>query len=332
MIENAQTKTTQTMEGIKGLPFEDALEEVRRETDRLLNNAPRVIRTSTSHLAQARGKMIRAVSLLTCAERKDGLIHPDAVKLAVAVEILHLATLVHDDIVDNADTRRGIETLHKKYGKKNAVICGDYLFCLALKTAASVEERNSYLDFNVPDYMTRICVGELRENINNQNLEISVMEYLRIISGKTAALFEASFLAGFMLSSGDQKEEGRYARLGRYIGMIFQLTDDCVDFESTAEAAKKPVRSDFAQGVVTLPLIVAMKNSDLREELKKKKSVSSQTLADLVGRYGGIGYTKELIRRYYQKSSAILEQLDLSEEKRTRLSKILEKSLNGISV
>ena len=108
--------------------------------------------------------------------------------------------------------------------------------------------------------MSRICLGELNQHINNGNIDLSVHQYLRIISGKTAALFEASFFAGAVLAEKDQKEIKQYRKIGRYIGMIFQLTDDCMDFEETEQKAQKPVQSDYEQDVITLPLIYAFKH------------------------------------------------------------------------
>ena len=195
--------------------------------------------------------------------------------MAAAIEILHLATLVHDDVIDNADLRRGEPTLQKKYGKRTAVICGDYLVCMAMKLAASTSQKSDmeeYEQLDMPDYMSRVCLGELNQHINNGNIDLTVRQYLRIISGKTAALFEASFFTGAVLVEKDLKQVKKYARLGRYIGMIFQLTDDCMDFEETEETAQKPVQSDYEQNVITLPLIHAFKTI---ENLKKERVIIS---------------------------------------------------------
>ena len=208
-------------------------------------------------LAGARGKMIRAAALLACAQGEDGGIPADAAELAAAVEMLHLATLVHDDVIDDADLRRGIPTLQRMYGRRTAVICGDYLLAASLRLAAQVGDRERYLDLRLPDYVGRICLGELGQHLNNGNLELTAYRYLKIIGGKTAALFEAAFYAGALFFTEEERLIRRYARLGRQIGMIFQLTDDCIDFESDEATAKKPVRSDYEQGVVTLPLIRA---------------------------------------------------------------------------
>ncbi len=307
------------------LSFDEALQSVKDEIDTALSTAPPIIRKYTEHLKLSRGKYIRTLALLACAENKEGLIHKDAVKFAAGIEILHLATLVHDDVIDNAPIRRGNITLQKKYGQRTAVICGDYLLVMAARKAGQVMDPKKYQDFKIPDYASQVCLGELRQHINNNNYDLSIYEYLKIISGKTAALFEASFLLGAIVSEGQSETLGQYKKLGRYIGMIFQLMDDCIDFESTEENAKKPVQSDLEQGVITLPLIHAFKYmGELKERVKNK--LSRKEINEAVIKSGGIVFTKRLAQRYYDKSLKIIDTLDITESKRKRLTEILNKA------
>ena len=155
--------------------------------------------------------------------------------------------------------------------KKRAVICGDYLLSLALKLAASIPQRNEFKALDMPNYLCRICMGELRQEINNGNLDLSVYRYLSIIKGKTAALFEASFHGGAMLSTKDEKKLRMYRKAGNDVGMIFQLMDDCIDYEMEEAEAKKNVRSDYEEGVVTLPLIHAMNQDESFSGQVKKR-------------------------------------------------------------
>ncbi len=311
------------------LSFDAALRAVRERLERALTQAPPVIRAYTAHLAGAQGKMIRAHALLACAQGEDGLIDPDAAAFAAGIELLHLATLVHDDVMDDADTRRGIPTLQRRFGRKTAVICGDYLLSAALRLAASVPDRDRFVQLELPDYVGRVCMGELRQNIHNGDFGLGVGGYLRIIRGKTAALFECSFLAGTVLATGDKAQRDGYARLGRYIGMIFQLTDDCIDYSLDAATAKKPVQSDYAQGVVTLPLIHALAHDpELRARVEREK-LDPDEVGERVRGSGGLDYTRWLARRYYGKAEALLEALNPAPEKRERLRAILEKSYCG---
>ncbi len=308
------------------ITFDEATTLVKKEMDKTLLTAPFIIRKYMEHLKASRGKYIRALSLLACAENQEGLIHPNAIKFGAAIEILHLATLVHDDVIDNADMRRGVVTLQKKYGKKTAVICGDYLMCVALKLAASIEGKEDYLDFELPDYMSRVCVGELSQHIHNGNLDLSFYEYLKIISGKTAALFEASFYAGAIVCEDDTPDIKKYKRLGHYIGMIFQLTDDCIDFESDERKAKKPVQSDFEQGVITLPLIHTFTHMLSFKEKAKTGLISRKDINEAVLKTGGLAFTHSVSRKYYSKSLNIINELQITEDKRIKLTAILDRA------
>ena len=308
------------------LRFDAALTTTSEQIDRVLLRAPIIIRNYTKHLTASKGKQIRAMAVLACAMDQEGRIHPDAVTFAAAIELLHLATLVHDDVIDNADLRRGRETLQKKFGKKTAVICGDYLFSAALRLAQDVPDKNKYLNLDMPDYIGKICLGELTQHLNNGNLDLSTRGYLRIIAGKTAALFEASYHAGAILASDSDREHRLYRRLGYNIGMIFQLTDDCMDFEATIEEAQKPVQSDFEQNVITLPLIHTLHHRIPFKEKTESGNVTRVEINQAVKESGGLDFTRMIAKRYYDRSKAILSQLELTTEKRELLTQLLDKS------
>ena len=309
--------------------YEDAIEQVKYEIDRLLTSSPPIIRSYTSHLASSMGKLLRAVSVITCAMDRYGMICEKAVKMAAAVEVMHLATLVHDDVIDNSALRRGQETLQSKYGKRTAVICGDYLVCMAMKLAATAWENTDledYMKIQVPDYMGRVCLGELNQHINNGNLNLSLHQYMKIISGKTAALFEASFFTGAALLEKEQHIVKKYAKLGHNIGMIFQLTDDCLDFEETEATALKPVQSDYEQNVITLPLIYALKNLDGFSKKASEQKLERTDINDAVRRTGGLDYTRRVAQKYYIRSQELIRELHAGDDKEKRLKGILDKA------
>lgn len=253
----------------------------------------------------------------------DNEIHEDAIRFAAAIEILHLATLVHDDVMDDADTRRGVVTLHKKYGRKTAVICGDYLLALATNYAAQIQDKNKYIDFDFSDIMLNIALGELSQHINNGNLDLSMKDYLEIIDGKTAKLFEASFIAGAVTITSDRDEIENYRRLGYLLGMIFQISDDLIDFEETETNALKPVQSDFEQGVVTLPLIYAFE----QEPELKKKTLTQKMVEEVVKKYDGVGFARRKSRKYYDEAIELIETMELSDMKRESILEIFNKAV-----
>ena len=207
------------------------------------------------------------------------------------------------------------------------MICGDYLLSTALRMAASVDNKKDYLDIDMPDYVSRVCLGELNQHVNNGNYDLSVYQYLRIISGKTAALFEASFVAGAVLSGCDRSEHSVYKRLGRYLGMIFQLTDDCMDFEADERVARKPVQSDFEKGVVTLPVIRALQRIAGLKERAARNDVAGDEINDAVARAGGLDYTRLVAGRYYDKYVRLLDRLDAAEDKKKRLRELVDRAM-----
>ena len=313
-------------EAMEKLTYEESYELVKKEIQKALTGSPRIINDYLTHLSASQGKMIRATSVLICAEDSEGKIAPGAIYAAAAIEIIHLASLVHDDVIDNAHLRRGQETLQKKYGKRTAVICGDYLLSLALKMAAAIPNRKDYVDIDLPDYISRLCLGELLQHINNKNLNLTVFEYVKIISGKTAALFEASFLLGAILGGCSHEEVKKYKKIGNYVGLIFQLRDDCLDFDKTIEQAQKPVQSDYEQGVITLPLIHALERLPEFRKRAFDGNIVREDINRAVEEAGGLDYTRYIIERYYKKAGRCIDKLDVTEKKRRQVTTIMDKA------
>lgn len=306
--------------------YDEAMDLVKQKIQHILGKSPLIIRDYTKHLLGGQGKNIRAYSVLVTAEDSEGMVDPNAITVAAAIEILHLATLVHDDVIDNADIRRGIPTLQKKFGKRTAVICGDYLLSVALNLVAQIPNKKDYLELKMPDFVGKVCLGELNQHINNTNLDLSIYQYLKIISGKTAALFEASFFGGAIFSGCNESDVNQFKRLGNYIGMIFQLSDDCIDFDTSEEIANKPVQSDYEQGVITLPLIHALKEKSELKEKARTKGITRNEINEAVSSTNGLLFTKMVINKYYKKSMKIIESLEMTDGKKDKLVTLLNKA------
>lgn len=312
------------------MSFGTALEKTKEEIDHILLSAPLIVRTYTSHLTQSHGKFARARAVLACAMDNEGCIREDAVTFAAAIEVLHLATLVHDDIMDDAGLRRGVETLQKKFGKRIAVICGDYLLTAAIKELQQIAGVDKYKQMNATKYVEQICMGELRQSVNNRNFGLSVFRYLSIINGKTAALFEASYFAGALVCEDDEEKLRLYRQLGRYTGVIFQLTDDCIDFEIDEKTALKNVQSDYDEGVVTLPMIHTFHQKPELRSRAEEGTLTAEELHEEVKKSGGVTFTHQTAKRYYKKALAALEELHLMPEKEAILRELLDKSYYGL--
>jgi heptaprenyl diphosphate synthase len=174
--------------------------------------------------------------------------------------------------------------------------------------------------------MSRVCLGELRQHINIGNFDLSVYGYLKIISGKTAALFEASIFAGAVMCGANDADLKKYTRLGRFTGMIFQLTDDCMDYETPERDAKKPVRSDYEQGVITLPLIYALENTAGFKEAAREGKIPKSEVSAVVKSSGGLNFARSVSAKYHEKAMRLIDTLELTDTKRARLLSILDKA------
>jgi heptaprenyl diphosphate synthase len=310
--------------------FDEGITEVIKRTEDLLLHAPGIISQYTGHLAESSGKLIRARALLACSLDQENLVNQDSIQLAASIELFHLATLVHDDIIDDADTRRGLPTLQKKFGKRTAVICGDYLLSISLQEASKIkmpaqEKQGEVHQQNLLlDYIQRVCIGELEQYQNNRNFGLSMLSYLRIIRGKTATLFEAAFRAGAYCAGADETLWQKYAKLGRFVGMIFQLSDDCIDYEFSADRAKKPVVKDFEEGVVTLPLIAALAKEPSAINKIATFLGNPEKLVNFVKKNGGTDYTRTISGKYFMKAEKIIDELSGTPEKIQLLKDILK--------
>lgn len=294
------------------IPYEASLAAVQNVLRETLLDSDALISEMMRHLASSGGKNFRAMLLLAAATDNNGDVPRNAVISAAAVEILHMATLVHDDVIDDADVRRGKPSVQHRFGKKPAVICGDYLFCkcflLAADLAASYQEH--FLD--IAKATTRICIGELRQYEHNGDISLQTREYFRIIAGKTAALFALALYAGTVVGGRGEKEARLLSRFGYYIGMAFQLKDDCLDYESGMENAKKSVRHDLGEGVITLPLIYALaKRPELRQAARECVNGSGGVDAILtaVQAIGGVTLAENVAERYCDKAEKLLRRL-----------------------
>ena len=314
-----------------------SLSESQRQSSELvkeaLMGAPNPICEITNHLAGARGKGIRTLLLLYTAMDCDGLVHSDAVKAAAAIELFHMATLVHDDVIDNAPLRRGIPTVQHKFGRKHAVICGDYLLCLAASLAAPLHAHYQEHAGLLPSFTSAIshtCMGELRQLCNNRNIELGIPGYLRIIMDKTAALFYVAAFTGALIARYSRDEVMRLARFGRYFGMAFQIVDDCRDYEVSEDEALKTVGKDISEGVITLPLIYAFRDSPQLRGLAKEAfddAVMAKRLVKAVCDAEGTRKSRDLAARYAGKARLLLRAFPAN--KTSSLFELLNKSIGA---
>jgi len=318
-LRKSGTCTMNEKTAIEKLAFEAGLLETNRLVQTVLGSptlrqATEGLGELTAYLAQGTGKGMRTRVLLSAAMDEDGYVPADAAKAAAAVELLHMATLVHDDVIDNADTRRGRPTLHKKFGNKNAILCGDYLISMSITMLAGMETGESlvsraHLAMRFAKALSSICQGEYTQHLNGGNVDMAVLTYLRVITGKTAALFYISAFMGGLIGGETEDKALTLGNFGRQLGMVFQIADDCKDYELSEAAAQKPVGSDLRNGVITLPLILALrKNPALRKQAREmmKSEADTALLLTQVRTAQGPELARGVARRFEKRAQRIL--------------------------
>lgn len=278
-------------------PIEADLQEFRRLFQDTLEHSDGLLSSALAHIRQRTGKQMRPMLTLLAA-KNYGEISQVTQYAAVALELLHTASLVHDDVVDESSERRGVPSLNASYNNKVAVLVGDYILSTCLLNVSFT--RNHRILYFLSELGRTLAAGEILQlqNINNQ--DVSEDAYYQVIRQKTASLFETCSSMG-ALSVGASDEDVEQAKIfGHNLGMIFQIRDDIFDYFDSSEIGK-PTGNDMREGKLTLPVIYALNHSDF-EPMKalarkvKAGSINADEIAVLVEftkRQGGIEYAQQ---------------------------------------
>lgn len=274
------------------------------------------IENSIIELIESGGKLLRPAFVLIGSKFGE-YDREKSIPTAAVIEMLHMATLVHDDVIDDSKLRRGQETIQSKYGKDYAVYIGDYLFCVCFKILAT----NASLQAIKVDSraMSKICMGEVNQLNSRFSMNLSVKDYLSRISGKTAELFSISLYLGAAECNANTKISKELRNIGHNLGMAFQIIDDILDYEGNDESIKKSAANDLKQGIYTLPLIYAYKkdknafNTILEKDFYTEEEVSE--IIELVKKNNGIEEAKELAEKYMKKCFKGIDRLPENEYK-----------------
>lgn len=304
------------------------------EVQRLLSGHPPALQTVMDHLMGAAGKCLRGRLVLICSGASGGEItsrkakahREKAVSLAAAIEVLHLATLVHDDIIDEADVRRGIPSIQAQFGRRTAVIGGDYLFTICFQAVAN-QNKEHIQEF--ARAMSGICRGELMQHQYRNTGHMSFMRYIRIIAHKTGVLFACAAVAGAGISGLDRRHVSDLGRYAGYLGILFQIVDDCLDF-SSSDTTLKSARKDIAMGVVTLPMIFTFQQQPNLAEIMSNGDITEEQVDEIVAAVrecGGLEKAMEVAKRYHQRAVYRLNRLPDFLEK-DELYKLLDRALH----
>ncbi|NCC24307.1 MAG: polyprenyl synthetase family protein [Deltaproteobacteria bacterium] len=262
-----------------------------------------LVRPVAEHVLLAGGKRLRPLLVILSA-RAGGYDGPDLHALAAALELFHSATLIHDDILDHAETRRGQASTHLEFGLTESVLAGDVLLALANRIVARTG--NPALTECVSEAIQETAVGEMLEIAQGRIPDFSEDDYLKIIIGKTAFLIQAAAEFGAILAGRDDQARAAAREFGRHVGIAFQLVDDALDFEADSEHLGKPAGTDLREGKLTLPAILYLKTleSEVRNELVAEitsRRLDHQTLgslADAIDKGGFSGKTRTQAEEY----------------------------------
>lgn len=221
------------------------------------------IRNMAAYCLDTTGKRLRPSMVFICGWQGDGVVSEDLVRAAGVVEMVHLATLVHDDIMDKADLRRNRRTAAREFGPDAAVLLGDALFSQALHVASLFP--TTEVCRMVSESTRKVCSGEIMQTLRRRDISISLAEYRRMIDLKTAELFRVSCFLGARLSGHDEKFSMAADQFGHHLGIAYQIYDDLADFVGEEERIGKTLGTDLATGKLTLPLMFLLEQVPVEE-------------------------------------------------------------------
>ncbi len=307
------------MEGILELIGDD-LEKVDQEFRKNLKSEVPIISAIGEYLLLSGGKRFRA-KLLILSAKLCGYRGDHHISMASLVEFIHTATLLHDDVVDRAELRRGMDSANAIWGNEASVLVGDFLFtkCFSLM----VENGNWKILQTMAKATTLLAEGELMELIRTNDLTLSEEAYLSIVARKTASLISAATRIGAILGEVPEEKERALSAFGRDVGMAFQLIDDNLDYTSREEEFGKKIGTDLQEGKITLPLIYTLSQCDPGEKSLIGKIVESDQITpedffrvvELIEKYQGIEYTLSKAKGYIENAKEQLRPFNPSKEK-----------------
>ena len=235
------------------------------EIEKQLSSDIELINNISQYIVNSGGKRIRPLIVLLSARACGASDLDRIVKAAAMIEFIHTATLLHDDVVDNSDSRRGIKTAHQSFGNESTILVGDFLYSRAFQIMVQINHMG--IMEVMSDATNTIAEGEVLQLINSGNPKINKEQYLEVIYRKTGKLFEAAMVVGGLLSNQSQTVLNTLQLFGKELGMAYQIVDDVLDYSSSFEIMGKDVGDDLAEGKVTLPMIYTLERAmpDMQE-------------------------------------------------------------------
>lgn len=299
------------------------LEKIDLEILKMIKSENEELTKIVTNYFSNKGKKIRPLLTLICSSLGKNADCDEIIKIASIIEIIHTTTLIHDDIIDKAKTRRGKITLNMEYGNEKALYIGDYLFSRVLYNVSYFD--NSTLHEELAKTLKELCIGELIQNDDLYNINTRRLDYLKKIKRKTAILIAFSCLCGALISNSKRDTIITVYKFGYYLGMSYQIIDDLLDFVSSKEKIGKNIGQDLINGNITLPIILKIeKEKDSYENLKNKDVSEKLILIEKIKSDDEVIETvKNISNRYLKKAEQEISNID--EDVKKELQKIINK-------
>lgn len=296
--------------------YRDELVGVEEQVRKNLDSSVTLVNTVAAHILSSGGKRIRPLFVLLCA-RLCGYPGRDHLVLGSLVEFIHTATLLHDDVVDDADVRRGRRAARKVWGNQISILVGDYLYSRAI--CQIVDFRNQSINEAMSEACRKMAEGEVLQLYYNGNPLMPETEYLRIIEHKTAGLIAASCRIGSIIAGATDDQQDTLFRFGQHLGIAFQLADDTLDYAANGDQLGKALGQDLRQGKATLPLLHLLQHCPDEDRQMIKDRMETRTLSQddlhrilmLMQEYGSISYAMDRAQAFV---TAAKQDLDVFED------------------
>ena len=298
--------------------FREDLDYIENELEQSVKSSSPIIQQASLHLLRAGGKRIRPIFVILSSQFGKYKLE-DVAKVAVSLELVHMASLVHDDVIDNSDMRRGFETVKSKWDNRVAMYTGDFIFSRVLTTMGEIEIPSVHQ--LLAETMLEICKGEIIQIDHQRKTDQSTRDYLRRIKRKTALLLSSSCELGALVSGAEADVVWKLKRFGYFAGMAFQIVDDILDITSTDEKLGKPAGSDLMNGHLTLPVLFIKDDVELQPYLTSAfdgtlTEASRSAMLKYIRKTDAISKAQQVSDLYLQKALQEISSLPNGDAKR----------------
>jgi octaprenyl-diphosphate synthase len=297
------------------MEFFKIINEELKQVDTQLNNdvASNIefLFNSSTYILNSGGKRIRP-ALLILSSKACNFNGNRCINLACALELIHTATLIHDDVIDEATLRRNKQTINSKYDNKLSILLGDYLYSKAVSLVIS--DGNKYIMQTIADTVSQICEGEILQTLKANTLPKEI-EYIDMVEKKTASFFSCCCKLGGLIANASNQTIDSLANYGLNVGIAFQITDDILDLISDEKTTGKSTKNDLLNGKFTLPIIYTARFATTKEKQILTNSKGKNEVLKLIEKYGGLKYSQDKVKNYINTAKQSINKLNDSQYK-----------------